>query len=69
MSKLIGQRPKLPKETREQIRDIMDYLNQDALIEFIPMNVLVLVVDRAWCKLFPERVSPVKRKKYIKFPF
>lgn len=68
-NKLIGERPPLPMATRKQINDILEYLNQDALIEFIPHNIVVLAVDRAWCKLFPAKVSPVKRKKYEKFPF
>lgn len=67
--RLIGKRPPVPEETRAQIYDIMEYLNQDALPEFIPHDILVLAVDRAWCILFPERMSAVKRKKYNKFPF
>lgn len=66
---LIGQRPPLPLETREQIRDLTNLLNNDALKPFIPHDLLVMAVDRAWCSAFPDKVSKVKRKKYEKFPF
>lgn len=67
--KLIGERPPLSTAARRQIMDIMNFLNQDALLEFTPKNTLDLIIDRAWCKLHPDKTSPVKRKKYERFPF
>jgi len=69
ISRLIGIRPLLSKETRAQIRDIMNWLNENAVNPFTPMQTLVLIVDRAWSILFPDKASEVKRKKYETFPF
>jgi hypothetical protein len=56
-------------ETRIQIKEILCFLNIDALKQFTPHDILVMCVDRAWCACFPDKVSKVKRKKYEKFPF
>lgn len=66
---LIGERPPLSPVARQQIGDIMEFLNQDALLPFTPKNTLDLIIDRAWCAINPGKVSPAKRKKYEKFPF
>ena len=67
--KLIGERPPLSDESRKQIEEITDKLNEDAIIQFTPHNVLEMAIDRAWKAMFPEQVSEVKRKKYQRIDF
>jgi len=67
--KRIGKRPPLSDVSQDQITDIMEYMNRDALLEFTPHNALELVIDRAWCAINPDKVSKSKRKKYERIPF
>ena len=67
--KLIGERPPLPKLAREQIQDVMEWLNQESIKEFTAHDTLLLLIDRGWSALYPDKVSKVKRKKYERIPF
>lgn len=66
---LLGFRPPLPKEYRQKVLEITAKLNEDALVNLTGHDVLLLVVDRAYTKMFPEKQGDVKRKKYIKIDF
>ena len=66
---VIGDRPPLPETTKNQIRDIMAFLNDDAVIPFTGHNTLIACVDWVWCKLFPDKTSNVQRKRHEKMPF
>lgn len=68
-TKLIGERPPLPLWAREYLKEITEELNVDSVVEFTDHNVLLMVIDRAHIKMFPERKSHPKRKKYDKIPF
>jgi hypothetical protein len=67
--KLIGERPPLPEQTRQQIHEVTEWLNQESIKDFTPHDALLLLVDRGWSALYPEKVSKVKRKKYERIPF
>lgn len=66
---LLGSRPPLSKEYRQKVLEITSKLNEDALIQLTGHDVLLLVIDRAYTKMFPEKQGDVKRKKYIKIDF
>lgn len=66
---LIGSRPPIPEEHREKLREIASKLNEDSLIQFTGHDILLLCIDRAYEKMFPEKKGNTKRKKYIQIDF
>ena len=66
-SKLIGERPPLTMEYRVKLQEIADALTADSgILEFTGHNALLMCIDRAHEKLFPDRHVSGSRKKFIK---
>lgn len=63
-------RPPIDANREKMVQEIADELNLDGLFQLSQHDVLNMLIDRGYSKMFPDRPLAVKRKKkYIKLDF